>query len=59
MPSIMGIYTVDVDRGEQLVPVVRKGTGTQQWLPASSEAFVSIRLYVVRASPLRSLTSAV
>lgn len=37
---------VDLEGGEQLVQVIRKGTGAQQWLPASAEAFVWIRLYL-------------
>jgi integrase/recombinase XerD len=36
----------DLDWGEQRVLVVRKGTGAQQWLPASPEAFVWMRLYL-------------
>jgi integrase len=36
---------VDLDWGEQLVRVVRKGSGAEQWLPASPDAFVWIRLY--------------
>lgn len=37
---------MDLDWGEQLVRVVRKGTGAEQWLPASPAAFVWIRLYL-------------
>ncbi|WP_280227381.1 tyrosine-type recombinase/integrase [Nocardia farcinica] len=37
---------VDLDWGEQLVRVVRKGTRVEQWLPSSPEAFVWIRLYL-------------
>ncbi|WUA10377.1 hypothetical protein OG225_12290 [Nocardia sp. NBC_01377] len=36
----------DLDWGEQLVQVIRKGTQTSQWLPASAEAFVWLRLYL-------------
>ncbi len=36
-----------VDPGRQLVTVVRKGTGEQQELPASTDAFVWLRLYQV------------
>ncbi|WP_370500225.1 tyrosine-type recombinase/integrase [Mycolicibacterium sp. jd] len=34
-----------VDYGEQLIAVVRKGTRALQWLPASPDAFVWLRLY--------------
>jgi integrase len=34
-----------VDYGEQLVGVIRKGTRALQWLPASPDAFVWLRLY--------------
>ncbi len=34
-----------VDYGEQLVGVIRKGTRELQWLPASPDAFVWLRLY--------------
>ncbi|MEV4539299.1 site-specific integrase [Asanoa sp. NPDC049518] len=36
----------DVDWGEQLVRVRRKGTDAEQWLPASPDAFVWLRLYL-------------
>ena len=44
--EILGIRGVDLDWGEQLVRVWRKGSGAAQWLPASPEAFVWIRLYL-------------
>ncbi|MEU2040469.1 tyrosine-type recombinase/integrase [Nocardia niwae] len=34
-----------VDYGEQLIGVIRKGTRELQWLPASPDAFVWLRLY--------------
>jgi integrase len=34
-----------VDWGDQLIRVCRKGSDAQQWLPASPEAFVWLRLY--------------
>jgi integrase len=34
-----------VDYGEQLIGVIRKGTRALQWLPASPDAFVWLRLY--------------
>jgi integrase len=44
--ELLGMRGVDVDWGDQRVRVVRKGTRTQQWLPASPEAFVWTRLYL-------------
>jgi integrase/recombinase XerD len=44
--ELLGIRGADVDWGDQLIRVRRKGTGAQQWLPASPEAFVWLRLYV-------------
>lgn len=44
--EVLGIRGVDVDWGEQLVRICRKGSGAQQWLPASPEAFVWLRLYL-------------
>ena len=43
--ELLGVRGVDLDWGEQLVRVVRKGSGAEQWLPASPDAFVWIRLY--------------
>ena len=43
---------VDLDWGEQLVRVTRKGSGAEQWLPASPDAFVWIRLYLAELDPL-------
>lgn len=36
-----------VDYGEQLIGVIRKGTQELQWLPASPDAFVWLRLYQI------------
>lgn len=44
--ELLGLRCVDLDWGEQTVQVRRKGSGAQQWLPASPEAFVWIRLYL-------------
>jgi site-specific recombinase XerD len=41
-----------VDPGRQLITVVRKGTGATQQLPASSDAFVWLRLYQVEMEAL-------
>ena len=38
--EILGVRMVDLDWGDQLVRVVRKGTRAEQWLPASPDAFV-------------------
>lgn len=50
--ELLGVRGVDLDWGEQLVRVVRKGTGAEQWLLASPEAFVWIRLYLAELGPL-------
>jgi integrase/recombinase XerD len=44
--EVLGVRGVDLDWGEQVVRVTRKGSGAQQWLPVSAEAFVWIRLYL-------------
>ncbi|MDX2388838.1 tyrosine-type recombinase/integrase [Streptomyces sp. DK15] len=44
--ELLGIRGADVDWGDQLVRVRRKGSGAEQWLPASAEALVWLRLYV-------------
>ncbi|CCH32991.1 site-specific integrase [Actinosynnema sp. NPDC047251] len=44
--ELLGVRGVDLDWGDRLVRVTRKGTGAQQWLPASPEAFVWLRLYL-------------
>ncbi|MCI2422698.1 hypothetical protein MOQ72_35260 [Saccharopolyspora sp. K220] len=44
--ELLGMRGVDVDWGEQLIRVCRKGSGATQWLPASPEAFVWLRLYL-------------
>jgi site-specific recombinase XerD len=41
-----------VDPGRQLISVVRKGTGEVQELPASTDAFVWLRLYQVEMAEL-------
>lgn len=44
--EILDIRMADVDWGDQLVRVTRKGTRAEQWLPASPDAFVWLRLYI-------------
>jgi integrase len=39
-----------VDPGEQRIGVHRKGSGRLQWLPASADAFVWLRLYEQHAN---------
>ncbi len=43
--ELLGIRCGDVDPGQQLVTVVRKGSRAVQQLPASPDAFVWLRLY--------------
>ncbi len=51
--ELLGIRHVDVDWGEQLVRVVRKGSRAEQWLPTSPEALVWMRLYLSEIPPGR------
>lgn len=44
--EILGVRGCDLDWGDQLVRVRRKGTQAEQWLPASPDAFVWLRLYL-------------
>jgi Quinolinate synthetase A protein/Phage integrase family len=44
--ELLGIRGGDLDWGEQLVRVRRKGTRAQQWLPVSAESLVWLRLYL-------------
>jgi integrase len=43
--ELLGMRGADIDWGNQLVRVIRKGTRAEQWLPASPDAFVWLRLY--------------
>jgi site-specific recombinase XerC len=43
--ELLGLSCGDVDPGEQLITVVRKGTRALQRLPGSPDAFVWLRLY--------------
>ncbi|WP_344223018.1 tyrosine-type recombinase/integrase [Paractinoplanes ferrugineus] len=51
--ELLGIRLADVDWGDQLIRVQRKGTGAEQWLPGSPEAFLWLRLYLEQVGPLR------
>ncbi|MFF0698058.1 tyrosine-type recombinase/integrase [Streptomyces tendae] len=43
--ELLSTWQTGVDPGRQLISVVRKGTGEVQELPASTDAFVWLRLY--------------
>ncbi len=43
--ELLGLRQRDVDPGQQLITVVRKGTRATQQVPASADAFVWLRLY--------------
>lgn len=44
--ELLGLTIADLDWGDQLIQVRRKGSGARQWLPASSEAFTWLRLWL-------------
>jgi site-specific recombinase XerD len=50
--ELLSATSAGVDPGRQLVTVTRKGTGELQQLPASSDAFVWLRLYQVETEDL-------
>jgi integrase len=43
--ELLGAHCGDIDPGQQLVTVIRKGSRSIQQLPASPDAFVRLRLY--------------
>jgi len=43
--ELLGMRGADIDYGGQMVAVTRKGTRAVQWLPASPDAFVWLRIY--------------
>ena len=43
--ELLGMRVADVDPGQQVITVVRKGTRAVQQVPASPEAFVHLRIY--------------
>lgn len=43
--ELLGLQFEDVDAGQQLITVTRKGTRSRQAIPASSAAFIWLRLY--------------
>jgi integrase len=48
--ELLGVTVDRVDPGEQRIGVHRKGSGRLQWLPASADAFVWLRLYEQHAN---------
>ena len=46
--ELLGVTCDRVDVGQQLIGVIRKGSGALQWLPASADAFVWLLLYQQR-----------
>ena len=50
--ELLGATVADVDPGQQLVTVLRKGTGVLQPLPAAPDAFIWLRLYQGQVSGL-------
>ncbi|MGH3856827.1 MAG: tyrosine-type recombinase/integrase [Pseudonocardiaceae bacterium] len=50
--ELLGATVADVDPGQQLITVIRKGSQALQRLPASPDAFVWLRLYQAQLSPL-------
>lgn len=43
--ELLGVTVAHVNVGDQRIGVHRKGSGRMQWLPASTDAFVWLRLY--------------
>jgi integrase/recombinase XerD len=50
--ELLGLRGVDIDWSEQLVRVIRKGNCGEQWLPASADALVWLRLYLAESGPV-------
>jgi site-specific recombinase XerD len=50
--ELLSVTAAGVDPGRQVISVVRKGSGATQELPASSDAFVWLRLYQVEMDGL-------
>jgi site-specific recombinase XerD len=48
--ELLSVTQGGVDPGRQLITVIRKGSGSAQQLPASSDAFVWLRLYQLEMS---------
>jgi site-specific recombinase XerC len=52
--ELLGVTCGDLDPGQQLITVIRKGSRALQQLPASPEAFVWLRLYQAQMQDLVS-----
>ena len=50
--ELLGLRGVDINWGDQLVRVIRKGSRAEQWLPVSAEAIVWLRLYLGESVPV-------
>jgi len=50
--ELLGVSQGLVNPGEQTIGVIRKGSRALQWLPASADAFVWLRLYQQQMRPL-------
>ena len=50
--ELLGAAVADVDPGQQLITVIRKGTRALQALPAAPDAFVWLRLYQAQLAGL-------
>jgi len=50
--ELLGATVADIDPGQQLITVIRKGTRVLQQLPASPDAFVWLRLYQAQVQNL-------
>lgn len=50
--ELLGMTCADIDWGDQLIRVIRKGTRAEQWLPVSPEAIVWLRLYLNDIGPV-------
>ncbi|MBZ9640487.1 site-specific integrase [Streptomyces sp. PSKA30] len=50
--ELLGVRGVDIDWGDQLVRVERKGSQAEQWLPSSPESFIWLRLCQSEGPPL-------
>lgn len=51
--ELLGLRLCDVNWGDQLVRVVRKGTRAEQWLPVSPDTAVWLRLYLADVADLK------
>jgi len=50
--ELLGVTRNRVNPGDQTIGVIRKGSRALQWLPASADAFVWLRLYQQQMGPL-------